>query len=148
MVTLGPTNQTWRALYFKLAALAVSCGAEFAFVVDTTGFTWCVGIPKKRPNTTSREQNALVRHFVERELRRRTEPRAGQVIVLREEDVDRCIALRFANLYVVGVWFSDSAASASVQIELRRSVRVLRALLSGLQPNPRPTAGAAKLRSA
>lgn len=148
---LGPQNPTWSKLYEALAALARTSGGTFAFVVDEGNGLWCVGLADSPPTTATRhEDQAADRFYRDEVVPRMTSLRHGiRIDVVKNDGTGRYVALSFASLYVVVVWFEGTFEPALVRARIRRALPEIEALTVALPPSGGPghDAGARKARA-
>ncbi len=147
----GPSNPTWAKLYGALASLAGVCRGEFAFVLDVGNGLWCVGLPDTRPTTdTAHEDRAADRFYANEVVPRAATMRRGARIELEKvEGDDRYVALSFAAIYFLVVWFEDAFEPAIARRRIRRALPEIERLTLALPAPGGPGAdeGEAKERA-
>jgi hypothetical protein len=154
MARLGPSQPTWRALYVALAKLAGGCGGAFAFVLDEGNGLWCVGIAGELPTVSTQEEDRAADRFYRAEIvPRMSSMRKGiKLDVAKVEGDDRYLALSFAAIYAVVVWFDHDLGereAAGARVKLRRALPEIEALTLALPPSDGPGTdeGAMKIRA-
>jgi len=152
-VAIGPSHPVWSKLYNALAQLAADCGGTFAFVLDEGNGLWCVGIPGREPTTMTTEQNRAADRFYAKEIvPRMSSMRRGAPLTIASpafEGDDRYLAVTFAGIYAVVVWFEAEFAEALVRARVRRALPEIERLTLALPPSggPGADAGAKKMRA-
>ena len=141
---LGPTNAAWAKLHEVLSQLAHASGGDFAFVVDEGNGLWCVA-----PSSTDADRKAD--RFYANEIHPRMHDlRHGVPLdIAKTEGDDRYVAISFASIYVVVVWFDRDFVPPLVRARVRRALPEIEALTLALPPPTGPEAGSAagKLRA-
>jgi hypothetical protein len=150
-MALGPMHPVWSKLYVALAKLAAACGAPFAFVLDEGNGLWCVGLTGSEPTTATTEQDRAADRFYRKEVvpREALLRRGNRVQVVCAEGQDRYVALSFAGIYVVVVWFDAPFEPFLVLARIRRALPEIEALTLALPPSggPGTDAAAARIRA-
>ena len=150
-VSLGPENATWSKLYDALEQLARTSGGAFAFVLDEGNGLWCVGIPGEPATTATSGEDRCADRFYAREVHpHETDLRHGIVLdVAVTEGDDRYVAISFASIYVVVVWFERDFDPRLVRARIRKALPEIEAFTLALPPSPGPgtDTAAGKLRA-
>jgi hypothetical protein len=148
---LGPDNPTWKKLYETLAALALACRAPFAFVIDRGNGLWCVGLADSGPTTSTTHEDRAADRFFESEMASRPGEmrRRSRLDVAKVDGDDRYVAVSFAEIYVLVVWFDRAFETALIRARIRRALPEIEALTLALPPSDDPgsDAGAKKARA-
>ncbi|MBX3191023.1 MAG: hypothetical protein KF819_28765 [Labilithrix sp.] len=150
-MALGPSNATWTQLYKALARLAGACGGAFAFVLDEGNGLWCVGLADVPPTTATHVEDRAADRFYAAEIVPRTNAlrKGSHIEIVCEEGNDRYMAVSFAGIYVVVVWFYDGFGADLVRARIRRALPEIERLTLSLPPSGGPGAdeGAARARA-
>jgi len=150
-VKLGVGHPVWKKLYEELSGLAASSGGAFAFVLDEGNGLWCVGVPNREPMTQTFDENRAADRFYAAEVAPLADAmrRGGRIDVAKMDGDDRYVALSFATIYVLVVWFKGEFEAPLVRARMRRVLPNIEALVVDLPPDGGPggTSGAGKLRA-
>jgi hypothetical protein len=175
-VPLRPDNPAWKKLYGALESLAAECGGEFAFVIDAGSRLWCIArtaadlwtvtrkdgtvvtskdhrvitTPEGFRDTTTPEVQAADRFYQSEMVPRLMAMRRGsRVNVEKTEGADRYLAISFAGIYVLVVWFEEEFPPSAVRALIRRALPEIEALTLTLPPSGGPgfDVGAQKIRA-
>jgi hypothetical protein len=150
-VAIGPSHPVWSKLYDALTHVAEECGGTFAFVLDEGNGLWCVGIPGREPTTMTTEQNRAADRFYAKEVvpRMSSMRRGAPLTIVSTDGDDRYLAVTFAGIYAVVVWFEAEFAPTLVRARLRRALPEIERLTLALPPSggPGADAGAKKMRA-
>ena len=161
-MALGPAHDIWGKLYAALRALAEGTGGSFAFVVDQGNGLWCVGLKDTPPTiATTRENEAADRFYRDELIPRLSALRRGERIEIVRGDIaaasaseanastDCYIAISFAAIYVIVVWFEAPFAAPFARARIKRALPEIEALMLSMPPwgGPGTDAGAGKARA-
>jgi hypothetical protein len=165
-MALGLAQDVWGKLYAALRALAEGAGGSFAFVVDEGNGLWCVGLKDTPPTIATGPQNeAADRFYLDEVIPRVSALRRGERFeivkgdtasatasdadVVRPLTTDRYVAISFAAIYVVVVWFETPFPAALVRARIKRALPEIESLLVSMPPwgGPGTDAGAGKARA-
>jgi hypothetical protein len=140
IVALGPDDPTWSKLYAALASLAAACGGTFAFVIDEGNGLWCVGLADASPTTATAHEDRAADRFYRSEMVPRLAGlrRGSRMDVVKVDGDDRYVAMSFAGIYAVVVWFDRSFEPAFVRARIRRAIPEIEALTLALPPSGGP----------
>ncbi len=148
---LGADHPVWKKLYEELSALAAAAGGAFAFVVDEGNGLWCVGLPNREPMTQTFEENRAAHRFYVAEVAPIADGmrRGAKIDVAKVDGDDRYVAISFATIYVLVVWFKGGFEPPLVRARMRRVLPNIEALVVDLPPDggPGATTGVGKLRA-
>src|SRR5450631_2177222 len=138
---LGPTNPAWKKLEEVLCALARECGGAFAFVVDEGNGLWCVG-PAGDSSDIPAAQDSANRFYRDVVVPQMKGLRRGSHLDMAQLDGDdRYVAISFAGIYVLVVWFKGAFEAPLVRARMRRALPGIEALVLSLPPLGGPGAG-------
>jgi hypothetical protein len=120
-------------------------------VLDEGNGLWCVGIPGLEPTGSTREEDRAADRFYTKEVvpRMAAMRRGSRIQVVRATGDDRYVALSFAGIYMVVVWFDAPLEPFPVLSKIRAALDEIEALTVSLPPSGGPGAndGAAKIRA-
>jgi hypothetical protein len=136
-VKLGVDQPVWKKLYEELSSLAATSGGAFAFVLDEGNGLWCVGVPNREPMSQTFEENRAADRFYAAEVASLADSlrRGGRIDVAKVDGDDRYVALSFATIYVLVVWFKGDFEVPLVRARMRRVLPNIEALVIDLPPD-------------
>lgn len=153
-MALGPSHPTWLALYDALAKLAGACDGTFAFVLDEGNGLWCVGIANTPATPSTPMQDRAADRFYRAEVvpRMASMRRGIKLDVAVPAGDDRYVAISFAAIYAVVVWFDRDLADLEVaraRAAMKRALAGIESLTLALPPSggPGTDEGAMKVRA-
>ena len=148
---LGPHHPVWRKLYEALKKFATHCDGEFASVMDVGGVPWCIAPAQLPAGLDPLEGLRAAKRFYEIELvpRMAILRRGQRVHIAKDEGADRYVAVSFAGIYVVVVWFDEEVETAYMRPKILRMLPEIQSLTLALPPWPGPGCdeGATRVRA-
>jgi hypothetical protein len=147
-VALGPQDPTWKKLYEAMASVAGDAKASFAFVLDCSNGLWCVAIPGRPPTIATHREDGAADDFFQAEVEPRLARPGGQhaFAVIKDAARDGYVALPFAGIYFLVLWFEEPFQAELVRARMKRALPVIEALTVALPPTDGPTTEAAAVR--
>jgi len=135
----------WRELKRALYALAASCGAPLAFVLDTGNILWAAagrGFARRHELADVVHEAEVVPHIAS--LRR-----CARVEVTRSDDDAHYCVRSFASTYVLAICFDGAFAAATTQLCVKRALPRIQELVLSLPPlgGPGRDVAAARVRA-
>jgi hypothetical protein len=169
-VPLDFHDPAWRKLHDALASLVAESGGEFAFVIDVGNLLWCIALAEsdlgvnggvagaalrvmrahRLRDFTKSENRAPDRFYQSEMVPRLTAMRRGtRLNVEKTEGADRYLAISFAGIYVLVVWFEEEFPPSAARALIRRALPEIEALTLTLPPSGGPgfDEGAQKIRA-
>lgn len=153
-MVLGPGHPTWRALHEKLATLAGVSDSAFAFVLDEGNGLWCVAVPGEASHGSTPTQDKAAERFYAAEIvpRMSSMRRGVAFVVVKTGGEDRYVAVSFAAIYVVVLWFEKDLSErdvSNIRVHLRHALPEIERLTLLLPPSggPGTDRGAMKMRA-
>lgn len=146
---LDPSHPAGRALSKALSALAESCGAEHAAVVDEGFVLWAEGFGAGAEHRSHADAAARFHHL--EIVPRISEMRHGVAIGMQNvAGPDYYVAQSFASLYVVVVWFDGPFEVPAARARVLEALPQIEAITLSLPPfdGPDATSGVAAKRYA
>jgi hypothetical protein len=124
--------------------LAERCGGAFAFVVDEGNGLWCVGSkqPEHRADKLADDFYRTVVVSRMKELRS-----GGKIDQVKMDASSRYVAVSFASIYVLCVWFDADFDPFTARALTRKAVPIIESLIVSMPPPSGPYAGEGAGRS-